>query len=154
MSTAASACAIAIRRAGPPDAPAIAALHGASFAEPWDAHSMAEFLGSPSCLCLIASPRDDAPPQAFLIARKAGDEAEIITIAAAPECRRQGVARALVQAAMADLRGAGAAKLFLEVEEGNGAARGLYASLGAIPVGRRPAYYRNGADALIFCLAL
>lgn len=154
MTAAATDFAIAIRRAGPPDAPTVAALHAASFAEAWDAASMAEFLGSPSCLCLIAAPRGESLPQAFLIARKAGDEAELITIGVAPDHRRRGLARALVEAAAADLRSAGAAKLFLEVEEGNGAARGLYASLGAIPVGRRAAYYRNGDDALIFCLAL
>ena len=36
----------------------------------------------------------------------------------------------------------------------NDPAGNLYRSLGAIPVGRRKAYYQHGADALIFCLAL
>ena len=33
-------------------------------------------------------------------------------------------------------------------------ARGLYQSLGAVAVGRRPRYYEHGADADIFSLAL
>ena len=55
---------------------------------------------------------------------------------------------------MAELRAAGTQRLFLEVEDGNDAALGLYRSLGAVPVGRREKYYDNGADAAIFSLAL
>jgi ribosomal protein S18 acetylase RimI-like enzyme len=44
--------------------------------------------------------------------------------------------------------------LFLEVDQGNSAARGLYQSLGAVVVGRRLRYYEHGADADIFSLAL
>jgi ribosomal-protein-alanine N-acetyltransferase len=154
MMTNAATCAIAVRRAGPLDAAAIAAIHAASFAKGWDEASMAQFLGAPSCLCLIASLAPEMPPQGFLIARKADDEAEAITLAVHPECRRQGLARALLDAAIRSLRAAGTKKLFLEVDDQNSPASGLYQSLGAIPVGRRRAYYEHGADALIFCLAL
>ena len=90
----------------------------------------------------------------FLIARKAADEAEILTLCVAPACRNAGLGRALLVAAMAELRAAGTQRLFLEVEDGNDAALGLYRSLGAVPVGRRDKYYDNGADAAIFSLAL
>jgi ribosomal-protein-alanine N-acetyltransferase len=115
---------------------------------------MAQFLAAPSCLCLVASLAPDARPQGFLIARKADDEAELLTLAVDPECRRQGLATALLDAAIGSLRAAGTRKLYLEVEHRNDPAGNLYRSLGAIPVGRRKAYYEHGADALIFCLAL
>jgi ribosomal-protein-alanine N-acetyltransferase len=44
-------------------------------------------------------------------------------------------------------------RMFLEVDAGNAAARGLYAALGYAEAGRRPAYYRQSdgtrSDALI-----
>lgn len=149
-----TAPAIAARRAGPFDAASIAALHAACFARGWDEAAMAQFLAAPSCLCLIAALAPEAPPQGFLIARIAGDEAELLTLAVDPACRRRGLGRALLNEAIGALRAAGAKQMFLEVEDGNGAARRLYESHGAIPVGKRKAYYEHGADASIFCLAL
>ena len=106
---------------------------------------------------LSFAPRLAAPEQTvqgFLIVRSAGDEAEILTLAVDPSHRRQGLARALLAAAIDSLRKAGAKRLFLEVDEANEPARGLYQSLGAVAVGRRPRYYEHGADADIFSLAL
>ena len=117
---------------------------------------MAQFIAGPDTLCLIASAVDDSggAPAGFLIARKAADEAELLTLGVAPAFRRMGLGRALLNEASAMLRASGARQLFLEVEEGNEAALQLYRSLGAIPVGRRPRYYDHGADAAIFSLAL
>jgi ribosomal-protein-alanine N-acetyltransferase len=143
-----------VRRAGPVDADALAALHASSFARAWDAASMAQFLAAPSCLCLIASRQSDALPQGFLIARTAGDEAELLTLAVEPAHRQQGLAAALLAEAVRQLRAAGARQLFLEVEPGNAPALRLYESFGAVRVGERKAYYEHGADAAIFSLAL
>ena len=117
---------------------------------------MAQFIAGPDTVCLIASAVDGVggSPSGFLIARRAADEAELLTLAVAPCCRRAGLGKALLISAMAMLRAAGATRLFLEVEEGNAAALGLYRSLGAKPVGRRAGYYETGADAAIFSLAL
>jgi ribosomal-protein-alanine N-acetyltransferase len=143
-----------VRRAGPVDADAIAAIHASSFARAWGAASMAQFLAAPSCLCLIASSAPDSLPQGFLIARIAGDEAELLTLAVEPVHRQQGLAAALLAEAMRQLRAAGAKQLFLEVERGNTPALRLYDAFGAVRVGRRKAYYEHGADAAIFSLAL
>jgi ribosomal-protein-alanine N-acetyltransferase len=147
---------IRIDRATPFDAPLMAALNAGCFARSWNAEEMAQFIENPEALCLIASTNDtkDSTPVGFLIARKAGDEAELLTLGVDPRCRRMGLARALLAAAVRALRTSGARWLFLEVETGNDAALALYRSFGAAEVGRRPAYYEHGADAAIFSLAL
>ena len=147
---------ILVDRATPLDAALMAALHASCFASPWGEAAMAQFIAGPDTLCLIASAVDDSggAPAGFVIARKAADEAELLTLGVAPASRRMGLGRALLNEASAMLRASGARQLFLEVEEGNEAALQLYRSLGAIPVGRRPRYYEHGADAAIFSLAL
>jgi [ribosomal protein S18]-alanine N-acetyltransferase len=145
---------IEIRAACAADASSMAAIHAACFTKSWDAAEIGQFLGVPGCLALVASTSPMQAAQGFLIVRSAGDEAELLTLAVDPACRRLGLARALLADAKGALRGAGSKRLFLEVDEGNSAARGLYRSLGAVVVGRRPRYYEHGADADIFSLAL
>ena len=147
---------IAVTRAGPHDAVAMAVIHRSCFAKPWDEQAMTQFLASPETLCLIGSVADSSGGivGGLLIARQAADEAEILTFGVAPSCRRMGLGRALLQRAIAVLAASGAKRLYLEVEDGNEAALTLYRALGAVPVGRRAGYYEHGADASIFSLAL
>ena len=147
---------IIITRAGPYDPISMAAIHRSCFAKPWDEAAMAQFVASPEALCLVGSTADSSGGTlgGLLIARKAADEAEILTFCVAPACRNAGLGRALLETAVQELRAAGAKQLFLEVDNGNDAALKLYRALGAIPVGKREAYYEHGADAAIFSLAL
>ena len=147
---------IIITRAGRYDPISMAAIHRSCFAKPWDEAAMAQFVASPEALCLVGSTADSSGGTlgGLLIARKAADEAEILTFCVAPACRNAGLGRALLETAVQELRAAGAKQLFLEVDDGNEAALKLYRSLGAIPVGKREAYYEHGADAAIFSLAL
>lgn len=147
---------ITVTRAGPHDPISMAAIHRSCFAKPWDEAAMAQFLTSPETLCLVGSTADSSGGTmgGLLIARKAADEAEILTFCVAPACRNAGLGRALLEAAISELRAAGARQLYLEVDEGNEAALKLYRSLGAVPVGKRARYYEHGADAAIFSLAL
>jgi ribosomal-protein-alanine N-acetyltransferase len=147
---------LSVREAGPLDARVLAALHRACFERPWDEAAMAQFTSAPGTLCLIGSLGDGASRVAcgLLIARKADDEAEILTFGVTPPCRNQGLGTALLQTAVERLRASGAKRLFLEVADGNEAALRLYRSCGAAPVGRRQGYYDHGADAAIFSLAL
>jgi ribosomal-protein-alanine N-acetyltransferase len=154
MSARLEAGAIRVRRAGPADAAILAAIHAGSFAKPWSADELMPFLAAPDCLCFTAPNEPGMAPQGFLIARRTGEEAELLTLAVLPAYRRGGLGRALIEACVAALREAGARQLFLEVDEAKIPARGLYVSIGAVPVGRRRRYYEHGADAAIFCLAL
>ena len=148
--------AVLIDRAEPSDAGLMAAIHASCFARPWDETAMAQFVVGPDTLCLIASASEEsgAMPAGLLIARKAADEAELLTLGVSPSCRRQGIGRALLKDAVASLRASGAKQLFLEVEHGNDAALALYRCCGATEVGRRKGYYQHGTDAAIFSLAL
>jgi [ribosomal protein S18]-alanine N-acetyltransferase len=148
--------AIEVRQAAPLDAALMATIHGSCFARSWDETAMAKFIAGPGTLCLTGTVADEVADAAagFLIARKAADEAELLTLAVSPASRRIGLGRALLACAMARLGASGAKRLFLEVEEGNEAALQLYRSLGAVPVGQRARYYEHGTDAAIFSLAL
>jgi ribosomal-protein-alanine N-acetyltransferase len=85
----------------------------------------------------------------MILIRVTEDEAEVLTLAVAPEARRQGVAGALLAAAMAAARAQAARTMVLEVAIGNAAARALYERAGFVEAGRRPRYYADGGDALI-----
>jgi ribosomal-protein-alanine acetyltransferase len=79
----------------------------------------------------------------------AADEVEVLNLVVAPESRRQGVARRLMEAVMKQ----NFTNLFLEVRESNSAARKLYESLGLLVQGRRPHYYHDPPeDAIVMAL--
>lgn len=89
----------------------------------------------------------------FLIARLVLDEAEILTLVSAPEFRRCGIARSLLEHMIKELRCRGCKNLFLEVASENVAAIHLYEGYDFRIVGKRAGYYPNAAgssgDALI-----
>ena len=139
-----------IRPATRDDLPALAALHGACFAQGWSADALGKLLASPGVFALVAE-RDGAPA-GFILARQAADEAEILPLAVAPGARRQGLGRELVGQAALRAKAGGAAIFFLEVAVANDAARALYGALGFREAGRRKGYYAGhpaGGDALV-----
>src|SRR5664279_6571172 len=74
----------------------------------------------------------------FLVARTlAADEREILNLAVAPDFRRQGVARALIDCALQSFRGS----VFLEVRESNRVAQKFYKLLGFKELSKRTGYY-------------
>jgi [ribosomal protein S18]-alanine N-acetyltransferase len=78
--------------------------------------------------------------------RKVG---HFITIDVAPELRRKGLGRLLMQAGEADLAGMGCIANTLEVATNNPGAQAFYTRLGYQPTGRIPGYYADGTDALV-----
>ncbi len=136
------------------DASLLAALHKACFDRPgretWDESAMAQFIAGPSTVTLLATiSTNDAHPIGFIIARKAADEAELLTIGVLANYRDIGIGGSLIRQAMLDLKAAGARALYLEVDESNHPALALYRRHGASVVGSRPGYYENGSNAAI-----
>lgn len=120
----------------PPGPAALAALHAEAFDRPWDEAALAELLSSPGVF--LAAEADG-----FLLGRAIADEAEILTLAVRPTARRAGLGGRLVEAAVVQAAARGATRLFLEVAEGNAAARALYLRAGFSEAGRRRGYYAH-----------
>jgi ribosomal-protein-alanine N-acetyltransferase len=128
------------------DTAPLAALHAACFAEAWGAAAISQLLSTPGAFAI----HND---NGFVLARAAGGEAEILTLAVHPHARGQGLGRALLQSAIVRLEAQGAQSLFLEVGADNPHALALYAGLGFAKVGLRKHYY-GGGDALVLRLSL
>jgi ribosomal-protein-alanine N-acetyltransferase len=133
-----------INRVGPAYAPVLAAIHALAFTrERWDSATFQQQLEMHGVLGLLDS------RGGMILLRVAADEAEILTLGTVPGMRRRGVAAGLLANALDRAAALGARSAFLEVETGNTPALRLYAGAGFTEVGRRRAYYANGADALV-----
>jgi ribosomal-protein-alanine N-acetyltransferase len=132
----------------------MAEIHAEAFPpnQAWGAEALAQMLGLPGHFALIAVAGDEA--LGFALGQAVTPEAELLTLAVRPGARRQGIGGALLDGVLAEAKQRGAEAIFLEVAEGNAAARALYAGAGAAQVGRRPRYYADGADALVLRLGL
>src|SRR5262249_41473910 len=100
----------------------------------------AGILSFPGVWLMLA--RVDGRPAGFALARTMADEAELLLLAVQPEQRRAGVGRQMLDAGADGARSRGAARLHLEMRDGNPAVF-LYSAAGFRQVGRRPAYYRG-----------
>ena len=133
--------AVTLRPATAADLPALARLHRASFPhDPWDEaalDALRRLEGGWNAVAWQAG-----APVGFLLARQAADEGEILTLCVDSSRRRQGIARLLLAALLADFEQLNIAAITLEVAENNDAALTLYRSAGFQLVGRRKAYYR------------
>jgi ribosomal-protein-alanine N-acetyltransferase len=117
----------------------LAALHARSFTtpRPWSEADFASFLQDPLAFLLTEG---DA---AFLLGRAVAGEAELLTLAVAPESRRLGLARKLVTRFLYQARLRAAETAFLEVAADNAAAQALYVASGFAESGRRRNYYQT-----------
>jgi [ribosomal protein S18]-alanine N-acetyltransferase len=77
-----------------------------------------------------------------------------ITIDIAPELRRRGLGRLLMQAGETALAAFGCIAIVLEVAINNAGAQVFYERLGYRQTGRIPGYYADGTDALVLKKAL
>jgi ribosomal-protein-alanine N-acetyltransferase len=143
-----------IRPAHSSDAPALAELERACFGDPWSESSFREALSSPFCFGLIAA-SVDGRPLGYLLGRGIAGSGEILNLAVAPEQRRRGIAKTLLESALDWFADRDAAEVYLEVRASNAAAQALYAAAGFRAVGRRGRYYRHPTeDALVLRLAM
>jgi [ribosomal protein S18]-alanine N-acetyltransferase len=131
----------------------MAALHALCFTtpRPWSAPEIAAFAADPLCFILTES-------ESFLIGRTVAGEAELLTLAVAPQARRRGLGRKLVQRFLYQARLRSAEQAFLEVAATNAPAIALYTATGFTQTGLRPGYYRTSGqppvDAIIMSRVL
>lgn len=130
----------------------LAALHASAFDDlppPWTAAAFAQLLADPGVTLAL----DPGPaPRGFALGRRAGPEAEILTLAVHPAARHRGLGLRLLGALEAALEGV--EEVFLEVAETNAAARALYARGGYHPVGLRRRYFRRATGPAVDALVL
>ncbi|WEX77788.1 GNAT family N-acetyltransferase [Sinorhizobium numidicum] len=127
------------------DLSAAAALHGQRFAAPWSDGEIHALLVQDTVFGFVARQTNGTFRPAFggfVLSRAVAGEAEILTIGVDPRFARSGLGWRLMQAAMREAVVKGAEALFLEVDETNEAAIGLYRKLGFHKVGERKAYYQ------------
>ena len=140
-----------IETASPVSASLLAHLHAEAFGEGWSTAAFADLLATPGAAGSLALMHGE--PAAFLLTRRAADEAEIITIGTRPAARRHGLARHLLLRHLEGLAQAKVRKVFLEVAASNIAAQALYAGLGFREAGRRKDYYARAGgreDAIVY----
>lgn len=148
----ASAC---IRRARLTDVRSLWEIEKLSFPTPWTLWCFLGEFANPRSTILVAGPPGPEPWEVwgYLVFWLVAAEMHILNLAVHPQRRRQGIARALLTAALAQAREQHAKMAWLEVRPSNTAALALYQSFGFQEVGRRPGYYSdNGEDALIYAL--
>lgn len=128
----------------PEDVDAVSRLEQQCFSDPWSRAQLEEELENPDACWLTAIEGDQV--LGYMGIRLMGPEADVMQVAVAPQARRQGIARRLVQAMLEQCAGRGVERLMLEVRESNQPARRLYEEMGFIEEGRRKKYYRQPVE--------
>lgn len=137
-----------LRPATAADVPALVAIERECFSDPWTTAGIHETIQYETARAFVAEVR--GAPVGYVMARISGEEAEILNLAVLPKCRRRGIARCLLEEALAAVVTAGGREAYLEVRQSNAVALSLYQAYGFRPVGVRPDYYRNPPeDALV-----
>lgn len=90
----------------------------------------------------------------YLLFWHVADEAHLLNVAVAPDARRKGIGRALVEHLVAYAKENAITKVLLEVRAENRAARALYEKLGFREINVRARYYADGEDAIEMMLSL
>ena len=127
----------------------LARIHAAAFAglgRAWSGPEILALMNEPIVAVRLAHHEgaDGALiPVGFALYRATAGEAELLTVAVAPDAQRAGLGRELIEACIAGAASGGAERLFLEVGAGNAAALALYGKAGFRECGRRKGYYQR-----------
>lgn len=145
-----------IRQMTVADMPAVMALEKQAFKNPWSPELLQRELQHEwSTILLVEEEGTEAGPLLLGLAIFwiVHDEVHVLNVATAPEHRRRGVARVVMDEVLARGRGRRCTLATLEVRRSNEPALQLYKSLGFRAVGIRPNYYVDeGEDAIVMVL--
>jgi ribosomal-protein-alanine N-acetyltransferase len=122
-------------------AQACSRLHSAAFAPSgargWSEAEFKELLGRDTVTLIMTN-------DAALVFETVLDEAEVLTIAVAPDAQRQGKGTALLDALLSQCRALDVKRCFLEVAVDNEAAVKLYRRYEFSQIGMRRGYFQRG----------
>lgn len=129
------------------------AAFGSKYGEAWTRSQCAGILPMAGVSLMLARDSDDGQTIGFSLSRSVADEAELLLLAVLPRRHREGIGTRLLDEFMARAKADGAARVHLEVRDGNPAVA-MYRAAGFSPVGRRRNYYQaadgHRYDALTF----
>ena len=135
------------------DLDAICALEDACFSDPWSREAFEAAFGNPICRFHVAE--DGGEVIGYALFSILYEDAEIMSIAVDPARRRCGVGSAMLRRIIECAKIADAETLFLEVREGNEAARSMYRGFGFEEIRKIRNYYRRPVeDAIVMRLSL
>ena len=120
--------------------PQVEEIERACFPDPWSKKLLEDLLAEEHALTLAAVAGDGAV-LGYVSLSWVLDEGYINNVAVRPDCRRMGIATALLEALRRQGVEKGLSFLTLEVRESNRGARALYAGLGFAEAGQRRGYY-------------
>ncbi|MFP2959557.1 ribosomal protein S18-alanine N-acetyltransferase [Myxococcus sp. 1LA] len=145
-----------IRQMTVEDLPAVMLLEKAAFKNPWSQDLLKRELQHEwSTILLVEEEREGKAPELLGLAIFwiVHDEVHVLNVATAPQHRRRGVARAVMDEVLARGRAKRCTLATLEVRKSNEAALQLYRTYGFRAVGIRPNYYVDeGEDAVVMVL--
>ncbi len=129
----------------------IAEIEKECFSSPWMREGIAQELSNPSSHFLTAV--TDTVIAGYIGVQEICGEAYITNVAVLPFYRRNGVAKALLTAAINGAKERNCEFITLEVRESNAPAISLYEFLGFEAVGKRKNFYSNPTeDAILYSL--
>jgi [ribosomal protein S18]-alanine N-acetyltransferase len=142
-----------IRTAQPADVGRLAELERACFPDPWTREGLLELVQASQGIARVVEA--EGRVGGYVLARWVADTAEILNLAVAPEARRRGLARRMLDDVLEELAARGVREVYLEVRQSNAPARRLYEARGFRVAGMRRAYYRHPIeDALVLRLVV
>jgi ribosomal-protein-alanine N-acetyltransferase len=142
---------IFIRRMEEEDVPAVAAIERNSFSLPWSDTSFLNEIRKEHGISRVAVVGDTVV--GYVSAESVLDEGHILNLGVHPEYKKRGIATALVENILEELKVRACRFLYLEVRASNFVAKRLYQGFGFSVVGRRKNYYvAPNEDAVIMML--
>ncbi|WP_254823485.1 GNAT family N-acetyltransferase [Haloglomus halophilum] len=147
---------LVVREATRADLLEVFRIERTSFPQPWPYGAFEGFLGTPGFLVAECRDEGDDDPgtiAGYIVADTVPNHGSPIghvkDIAVHPDHRGQGIGRRLLERGLAVMDSRGAARVKLEVRDGNEAALSLYRDLGFTHHHTVPGYYDDGTDALV-----
>lgn len=133
------------------DVSEVAAIERSSFTTPWSEISFFNEVKKTGSITRVA--RQGSQILGYICADRIIDEGHILTLAVRYEFRRRGIASALIENVIGDLKEAGCRSIFLEVRTSNEAARKIYEKFNFRLFGLRKDYYKSPVeDAVLMVL--
>ena len=120
---------------------AVSDIERVSHLTPWTRGNFADSLEGGHVATVM---QEEGAVLGYAVVMPLPEEAELLNITVAPEARRGGLGRALLEHVCTGARVQGARRIFLEVRASNVPARTLYVRNGFTEVGLRRAYYAAG----------